>query len=75
VRRISLARRDLPECLAEELRRLEPDETYAETLTKGLAKVGARGSVTAAGRAVHGAAARKPAVASKAAPAGPGNPP
>jgi len=31
-----------PECLAEELRRLDPDETYAETLTKGLAKVGAR---------------------------------
>lgn len=42
VRRISLARRHLAECLAEELRRLDPDETYAETLTKGLAKVGAR---------------------------------
>lgn len=47
VRRISLDRRQLAECLAEELRRLDPDETYAETLTKGLAKVGARGSVTA----------------------------
>ena len=46
VRRISLGRRQLAECLAEELRRLDPDETYAETLTKGLAKV-ARGSVTA----------------------------
>jgi len=40
VRRISLDRRELAECLAEELRRLDPDETYAETLTKGLARVG-----------------------------------
>ena len=47
VRRISLDRRQLAECLAEELRRLDPDETYAETLIKGLAKVDARGSVTA----------------------------
>jgi len=39
--RISLNRRELAECLADELRRLDPDEIYAETLTKGLAKVGA----------------------------------
>ena len=39
LRRITLARRELAECLADELRRLDPDETYAETLTKGLAKV------------------------------------
>jgi glucose-6-phosphate dehydrogenase assembly protein OpcA len=45
LRRISLGRRGLAECLAEELRRLDPDETYAQTLTKGLAKVGTRGSV------------------------------
>ena len=38
VRRISLSRRPLADCLAEELRRLDPDETYAETLTKGVAK-------------------------------------
>ena len=47
VRSISLARRGLAECLAEELRRLDPDEMYAQTLAKGLAKVTARGSVTA----------------------------
>ncbi len=40
VRRISLERRQLAECLAEELRRLDPDETYAETLITGLTKVG-----------------------------------
>ncbi|MEP7017141.1 MAG: glucose-6-phosphate dehydrogenase assembly protein OpcA [Actinomycetota bacterium] len=38
VRRISLSRRPLADCLAEELHRLDPDETYAETLTKGVAK-------------------------------------
>lgn len=31
-RRISLARRGLAECLADELRRLDPDEIFAETL-------------------------------------------
>jgi glucose-6-phosphate dehydrogenase assembly protein OpcA len=36
VRRISLNRRPLADCLAEELRRLDPDETYATTLTKGV---------------------------------------
>lgn len=35
-RRISLKRRGLAECLADELRRLDADEVYAETLTKGL---------------------------------------
>jgi len=39
VRRISLGRRTLPECLADELHRLDPDEIYAETLTKGLAMI------------------------------------
>ena len=59
VRSISLARRALAECLAEELRRLDPDEVYAETLTKGLAKVTARGSVTVSDTVVHEAAARQ----------------
>jgi len=36
VRRISLGRRTLAECLADELHRLDPDEIYAETLTTGL---------------------------------------
>jgi len=39
VRRISLERRELADCLADELHRLDPDEVYAETLTKGLARI------------------------------------
>ncbi len=35
-RRISLRRRGDAECLADELRRLDPDETYADVLRKGL---------------------------------------
>jgi glucose-6-phosphate dehydrogenase assembly protein OpcA len=31
-RRVALHRRDAPDLIAEELRRLEPDEVYAETL-------------------------------------------
>ena len=56
VRRISLVRRQLAECLAEELRRLDPDEIYAKTLTKGLAKVDARRSVTASEAVADGGA-------------------
>ena len=41
VRRISLGRRELAECLADELHRLDPDEVYAQTLTKGLALIDA----------------------------------
>jgi len=32
-RRVALHRRDAPELLAEELRRLDPDEIYAESLS------------------------------------------
>jgi glucose-6-phosphate dehydrogenase assembly protein OpcA len=39
-RRISLKRRQLAECLADELRRLDADEVYRESLTKGLARLG-----------------------------------
>ena len=39
VRLITLGRRELAECLADELRRLDPDEIYEETLTKGLARL------------------------------------
>jgi glucose-6-phosphate dehydrogenase assembly protein OpcA len=42
VRRISLGRRSLADCLADELHRLDPDEVYAETLTKGLSLVSQR---------------------------------
>jgi glucose-6-phosphate dehydrogenase assembly protein OpcA len=38
-RRIALPRRDLAECLAEELRRLDPDEIYRAALTRGLGQV------------------------------------
>ncbi|QTE31141.1 glucose-6-phosphate dehydrogenase assembly protein OpcA [Pengzhenrongella sicca] len=37
--RISLPIRQLAECLAEELRRLDSDEVYADALTKGLARL------------------------------------
>ena len=37
-RLIALARRAEPDCLAEELRRLDPDETYGEALA-GVATV------------------------------------
>jgi glucose-6-phosphate dehydrogenase assembly protein OpcA len=46
VRRISLARRGTAECLADELRRLDPDEIYEEAIRKGLARLGTK-SVTA----------------------------
>lgn len=42
-RPIALKRRDLPELLAEELRRLDEDEVYAATI-RHLAKAGARGA-------------------------------
>ncbi len=38
-RRIALPRRTTSESLAEELRRLDPDEVYARVLTKGLARL------------------------------------
>ncbi|PID97078.1 MAG: hypothetical protein CSA84_01615 [Actinomycetales bacterium] len=48
-RRMSLRRLSDAECLAEELRRLDPDETYADALRKGLPKVTRpRGSAGAA---------------------------
>ena len=39
--RIAMPIRQLQECLAEELRRLDPDEVYGEVLTKGLARLDA----------------------------------
>lgn len=39
-RRISMPMRELTECLAEDLRRLDPDEVYGEVLDRGLAQVG-----------------------------------
>ncbi|MGO4534308.1 glucose-6-phosphate dehydrogenase assembly protein OpcA [Leifsonia sp. 2MCAF36] len=36
---LSLPRRNLRDCLAEELRRLDPDDLYGEVITKGLAQL------------------------------------
>jgi glucose-6-phosphate dehydrogenase assembly protein OpcA len=55
-RLITLPRRSLPECLTEELRRLDPDEVYAAALSGGLPRLTARGSITAAAAAGRGAA-------------------
>lgn len=38
-RKLALPRRTLAECLAEELRRLDPDDVYAEALTRGTLKI------------------------------------
>ena len=40
-RRQAMPLRTLTECLAEELRRLDPDEVYGEVLRDGLARIGA----------------------------------
>ncbi|MCU1537350.1 MAG: Glucose-6-phosphate dehydrogenase subunit [Humibacillus sp.] len=51
-RRISLPRRDVPECLADELRRLDPDDTYEDALLRGLEGLApARLSAAAAAKA------------------------
>ena len=51
-RMIALARRTVPDCLAEELRRLDPDDVYAEALT-GVAQI-SRGRSSSAGAAKTG---------------------
>lgn len=40
--RIALPRRGLQECLAEELRRLDPDEIFGEVITEGLTRTNLR---------------------------------
>jgi glucose-6-phosphate dehydrogenase assembly protein OpcA len=42
-RKIAMAKRPLADCVMEDLRRLDPDETYQLALTKGLAKVTVEG--------------------------------
>jgi glucose-6-phosphate dehydrogenase assembly protein OpcA len=54
-RELALPRRSLRDCIAEELRRLEPDDVYAEVLSRGVALV-----------AKHAAAAEQPAEATPA---------
>lgn len=56
-RKISLARRKSAECLADELRRLDPDEIYEETLVRGLPRIlGKSHSKTAAAAVAEGEA-------------------
>ncbi|MET0976236.1 MAG: glucose-6-phosphate dehydrogenase assembly protein OpcA [Leifsonia sp.] len=43
---VALARRSLRDCLADELRRLDPDELYGEVITGGLATLGAPSAIT-----------------------------
>ncbi len=64
-RRIALQRREVNDCIAEELRRLDPDDIYEMTL-KGLAKV-IRGRTPAPAAARNGKPAPKRAVRPKAA--------
>ena len=45
-RRVSLARRATDDCLAEELRRLDPDDVLGDVLTKGLAMLTPGGRTT-----------------------------
>lgn len=46
-RRIALPRRPVAECLAEEMRRLDPDEIYELALSRGLERLDAGRSLTA----------------------------
>lgn len=66
-RRISLARRAVNECLAEELRHLDPDEVYGEALTRGLRRLDEARQVPAAQAEKEGTipSRRKAAAAAK----------
>ncbi len=58
-RHVALPRRGLRDCLAEELRRLDADDVYAEVLSKGLALVARHaGTEPSRGRASGGHASR-----------------
>ncbi|MEO8555313.1 MAG: glucose-6-phosphate dehydrogenase assembly protein OpcA [Actinomycetota bacterium] len=61
VRQVILGRRELVECLADELRRLDPDEIYQETLTKGLARLAGASTGRATKNATKKATAKKTA--------------
>jgi glucose-6-phosphate dehydrogenase assembly protein OpcA len=42
---ISLPRRNLRDCLAEELRRLDPDDLFGDVITRGVARLGETGAI------------------------------
>jgi glucose-6-phosphate dehydrogenase assembly protein OpcA len=58
-RRISLAPRQDNDCLAEELRRLDPDDIYAEVLTEGLKLLHASGNTKGSKTAGSSRAAKR----------------
>jgi hypothetical protein len=66
-RAVALKRRETAELIAEELRRLDPDDTYASALRYGVDRLG-EGYVEPAAAAEAGPEP-KPAAAKKAAPA------
>ncbi|MEV7615411.1 glucose-6-phosphate dehydrogenase assembly protein OpcA [Streptomyces sp. NPDC089799] len=69
-RAVALKRRDTAELLAEELRRLDPDNTYAASLKFGVAKLNQAGAAKpAAGGSAAAAAAAPAAAAESEAPA------
>ncbi|MFV0460576.1 MAG: glucose-6-phosphate dehydrogenase assembly protein OpcA [Actinomycetales bacterium] len=64
-RTVSLARRQDDECIAEELRRLDPDDVYGDVVTAGLKRVdpglyGGEGAARSGGRSSAKNTARKP---------------
>lgn len=66
-RHVALPRRSVSELLAEELRRLDPDDVYSETLTAYARTADGNGRSTPVRKASAGkAAVRKPAAARKA---------
>lgn len=71
-RRVALQRRQVRDCLAEELRRLDPDEVY-ETALKALGKV-VRGRTTAKSPASKPAASKPAAKSPASKPAGKAKP-
>ncbi|AWI27845.1 glucose-6-phosphate dehydrogenase assembly protein OpcA [Streptomyces sp. ICN441] len=70
-RAVALKRRDTAELLAEELRRLDPDDIYATTLRFGVDRLNeqtagaATGGGSAAGKTAAGSAGRRPAAAAE----------
>lgn len=65
LRRIALPHRSDAECLSDELRRLDPDETYADALVNGMPKVSRRRGTTAS-KAVASGSAPNPDAARRA---------
>jgi glucose-6-phosphate dehydrogenase assembly protein OpcA len=73
-RRVSLPPRSDRDCLAEELRRLDPDEIYAEVLTEGLKLFHEKGT-TKSGRAASTGRAAKRTVTTSPSPVANDEPP